>query len=560
MIARRATGAAAAAVLTLALACLSMPAAAVAPGSSAPSAPVATATPGPTTASESGADEAPAGAADPDAGVGPAEAPGAGDADRAVPSDPDAADPGAADPGRADPSTDAGAAEATPSAPDAGDAGPAGADALAASLLAADPAVHAVVSDGAGGTIVFATAAELAAHTRAVIESEGLALSDIGAPLRAEAARDVVGGAGYALELAGGSLACSIGFSAWTPEGGDAVITAGHCAGGVAGQDAWLTRPSQDGGATYERWLPLGTVAFAQFGLPGDPAGRTGALDSIDIAAVDVDPAAGLTPRPAVTDWTTAAADDLAASATPIARIGQAHDGLAVAKSGRTTGVTTGTVQGGIGWARVGSSIVHGFMTTLPAGDGDSGGAVYAGDAALGVVSGGNTEYTWVADIGNALEQTGGYTLRLDLAEPAVSAPADLGAVPAGSALTGTAHPGAMLRIEFAAAETAAGGPAPAVQEVPVGADGAWSWMAPSEPGSYTLRLTSRDGYNASDPTQVRIAVYAAAEVAALDDCTPGEDCLATTGAAVTGPLAAAGALFALAVPLLWASRRRAAR
>jgi hypothetical protein len=545
MITRRTTGAGVATVLALALCGIAVPAAAAAPSDPAAPSATASASPAPDAAPTPapGDDENPGDAPDPQAAPDAAaeETPDA----ETAPADTDAADPVPAD----------------PSAPPAGgDAASPEPEALAADLLAADPAVHAVVPDGAGGTIVFATAAELAAHTRAVIESEGLALSDIGAPLRAEAAGDVVGGAGYALELAGGSLACSIGFSAWTPEGGDAVITAGHCAGGVAGQDAWLTRPSQDGGATYERWLPLGTVAFAQFGLPGDPAGRTGALDSIDIAAVDVDPAAGLTPRPAVTDWTTAAADDLAASATPIARIGQAHDGLAVAKSGRTTGVTTGTVQGGIGWARVGSSIVHGFMTTLPAGDGDSGGAVYADDAALGVVSGGNTEYTWVADLGNALEQTGGYTLRLDLAEPAVSAPADLGAVPAGSALTGTAHAGATLRIEFAAAETDAGGSAPAAQEVPVGADGAWSWTAPSEPGSYTLRLTSRDGYNASDPTQVRIAVYAAAEVAALDDCTPGEDCLATTGAAVTGPLAAAGALFALAVPLLWASRRRAAR
>ncbi|WP_261167050.1 hypothetical protein [Microbacterium sp. Marseille-Q6965] len=431
------------------------------------------------------------------------------------------------------------------------------AESLAAALLGSDPAVHAVVPDGAGGVRLFASAAQLAPQTQAMVERAGMAVTDIGAPLAVHAADEVVGGAGYALELSGGApAACSVGFTGWTPDGRDAVITAGHCASGAAGQAASLTRPSQDLGGTYELWRPLGTVGFAQFGRPGDPAGEMGALDSVDIAAIDVGPDAGLTLLPAVADWSTAASDDLAASATPIARIGEARDGLAVTKSGRTTGATTGTVLGGLGWARVGGTVVHGFMTTLPVADGDSGGAVYAGDTALGVISGGNSQVTWVADLGNALRQTGGYTLRLDLAEPVISAGTDLGALAAGAVVSGTAQPGATLRVEFAEAVTAAGAAAPAPQEVAVGPDGSWSWTAPGQPGSYTLRLTAVDGYNESEVVEARIAVYAAADVAALDACTPGEDCLAATGADVGAPLAAAVALLALGIPLLRVGRR----
>src|SRR5690606_8307844 len=147
----------------------------------------------------------------------------------------------------------------------------------------------------------------------------------------------------------------------------------------------------------------------------------------------------------------------------------QASDGMAITKSGRTTGVTSGTVTGGLGWAAIRdgsgqSHVVHGFMAEMTVASGDSGAPVYSRATAVGVVSGGNDAgtLTWVADLGNALAHTGGYSIKLDLTEPAITSPADLTRVGAGSTIAGTAHPGTTLTLEDAATGTRA------VQEVPV--------------------------------------------------------------------------------------------
>lgn len=455
---------------------------------------------------------------------------------------------------------------------------PADFDALAQQLLTIDPAVHAVVPHEGGAIVLYVTAGDLAESTLAYARRHAgeVLVEDIGAPFTTQAAGDVVGGAGYQLRLdASTTIACSIGFTAWTPEGEDAVLSAGHCADGRTGLEAELTVPSLDpaaGGPGGVSWGPLGTLAFAQFGQPANPAGAA-ELDSVDIAAIDVAADAGLTLLPAVTDWTTATTDDLAASSTPIARIGEAQPGQAVSASGRTSGLLSGTVVDGLGWAAINgpqgsTTLVHGFSTSFATKRGDSGGAVFAGDAALGVVSGSNGTLTWVADLGSALAQTGGYSLRLELDEPAVTGPADLAVVPAASAITGTAHPSTTL--------TVASGDR--TQQVPVDANGAWSWIAPAEPGEYTLRLSVRDaGYNVSDTVEVPITVWPVAEApagesdtqqdpsASVSDsaatestCTVGVDCLAESGVDPAPTLAAAAALFALAIPLLTVGRRRA--
>ncbi|OCG74701.1 hypothetical protein [Microbacterium sediminis] len=460
-------------------------------------------------------------------------------------------------------------------------AAPADLDALAQQLLTMDPAVHAVVPQESGALALYVTAADLADATVAFAErfAERVVVEDIGAPFTTQATDDVVGGAGYQFRLdATTTVACSIGFTAWTPDGGDAVLTAGHCAEGRSDLEAELTLPSMDppaGGAGGIAWTPLGTLGFAQFGQPGNPAGAT-TLDSVDIAAIDVADDSPLTLLPAVTDWSTASSDDLAASSTPIARIGAAEPGMPVSASGRTSGLVSGAVVGGLGWATIngpqGATVVHGFSTNFATLNGDSGGAVFSGDAALGVVSGSNGTLTWVADIGNALAQTGGYSLRLDLAEPRVTGPADLSVLGTGSTITGTAHPSTTLTVAYGEQS----------QQVPVDAAGAWSWTVPAEAGEYTLRLSVRDaGFNVSDTVEVPITVWPvaaqqpavdeqpakvpaepaaveAAPAAAAPTCTAGVDCLAESGVDPTATLAAASALFALAIPFLAISRRRA--
>lgn len=450
---------------------------------------------------------------------------------------------------------------------------PADLDTLAQQLLTIDPAVHAVVPRDGGAVVLYVTASDLGPDTVAYAERHGgeVVVEDIGAPFTTQAAGELVGGAGYQFRLDDTTnVICSIGFTAWTPEGGDAVLTAGHCAEGRTDLTAELTVPSLETRDSATAWGPLGALGFAQFGQPGVPEGAA-ELDSVDIAAIDVAADAGLTLLPAVTDWVTASFDDLAASSTPIVRLGEAQPGQAVSASGRTSGLVSGVVVDGLGWASVlgpyGPTLVHGFPTTLATQPGDSGGAVFSGDTALGLISGGNTNMTlsWVADLGNALAQTGGYSLRLDLAEPAVTAPADLAVVPAASEITGTAHPSTTLTVAFG----------DRTQQVPVGADGTWSWTAPAEPGEYTLRLSVRDGgYNVSETVEVPITVWAvAAETPAPESpapspsaaapaavaepaCVPGVDCLAESGVDPSATLAAAAALIGLAIPFLAVGRR----
>ena len=393
--------------------------------------------------------------------------------------------------------------------------------ATAQELLTVDDAVQAIAPDGSGNVVVSVSDDDLAPDTLEYVEGHAnVVIEDIGGPITTRAANELVGGAGYVFDLGGTYAACSAGFSGWTPDGQDAVITAGHCAEGQTGLSALLTRPSEEpavGGPGAAVMGPLGSLGFAQFGQPGNPSGAEGALDSVDVAAINVDPVAGLELLPRVTDWTTAAQDDLAASSAPIARIGQASDGMAITKSGRTTGVTSGTVTGGLGWAAIRdgsgqSHVVHGFMAEMTVASGDSGAPVYSGDTAVGVVSGGNDAgtLTWVADLGNALAHTGGYSIKLDLTEPAITSPADLTRVGAGSTIAGTAHPGTTLTLEDAATGTRA------VQEVPVGDHGSWSATAPSAPGAYTLRASVRDdGYNVSDTVEFDISVVPAAPVIA---------------------------------------------
>lgn len=175
-------------------------------------------------------------------------------------------------------------------------------------VIALDDAINSIAQDGEDNVVVRADLGALDVQARAELESYGNVMIVDGEPIQALAANDVVGGAGYVIEGAG---LCSFGFSAWSPSGEPAVITAGHC--GTVGQRADRSRPSRDDapyfpssgpGAAY--WADtagrnVGTFAFSQWGGPNGSEGANGDMRSVDFAAIKVTNP-NLRLRPAVTD------------------------------------------------------------------------------------------------------------------------------------------------------------------------------------------------------------------------------------------------------------------
>ncbi|WP_146008111.1 S1 family peptidase [Microbacterium aurantiacum] len=377
----------------------------------------------------------------------------------------------------------------TQNAPVEGD----GYDSFALGLLQSDDALVSVGQ--ADGQIIVTHDDVISAETQAAIDAYGNVVLEKGDEIIAMDQNQIVGGAGYLNDDASG--VCSFGFTAWTNTGSPAILTAGHC--GVAGDTVWRTTPADDnapdkpttppGPATPSALdaAPVGTFDFSIYGGPNnDPA-------ATDIAGISVANAA-LENIPAVTDWTSYASGDLAASSTAVTAVGSPAVGQTISKSGRTTGLTTSTVEEIGVWASVSGQFVYGFLSTGNPGTvfgGDSGGAVFSGNTALGVVSGGNDAGTvlFSTDLVNALQQTPGYTVMLDLAEPVVSAPANGATVAPGAAISGTAQANATLEVVQNGTTV----------EIAVGGDGRWSYAAPAAEGDYTVALKSVQGFNESE-------------------------------------------------------------
>ncbi|MFF4602877.1 S1 family peptidase [Streptomyces sp. NPDC001339] len=160
----------------------------------------------------------------------------------------------------------------------------------------------------------------------------------------------------------GGGARCSLGFNV-TVQGALAFLTAGHC-----GNDSRTWSADQGGGR------PLGTVTDSQFP-------RT------DFALVTYDDP-GARPQSAV---------DLGNGGTqPISRTAEAAVGMRVQRSGSTSGLHDGTVTGLDATVNYGNGdVVSGLIQTdVCAEPGDSGGSMFAGDAAVGLTSGGSGDCT----------------------------------------------------------------------------------------------------------------------------------------------------------------------
>ena len=247
-----------------------------------------------------------------------------------------------------------------------------------------------------------------------------------------QAQTDLVGGAGYLVSVPSNSeyvSGCSTGFAGWDAQGNQVVLTAGHCAldttNGAQNEILDTELPSSADAVGGEGFKPTGVGSFGTWGFnqygsditsDGQVADETKAIDFAVIEVAD-----GFTTKAEVTDWTTAEQNDLSASTVDVTTVGSAVPGESIEKAGRTTGHTEGTVlddPNAFEYANIGGRAVHGFEVTSGSepfsAPGDSGGAVYQGSTAVGVISGGPTadspdhgEWSWVADLENSLAKSG---------------------------------------------------------------------------------------------------------------------------------------------------------
>ncbi len=416
-------------------------------------------------------------------------------------------------------------------------------------------------ADGQNVVVVTADSTASDAEVKALAAEEGLhdaSVVKVDRVLEAFAEGDVVGGQGYvsvAPDLPGflanepGSAAwsCSVGFAAFSPAGDPALLSAGHCAFDDNGDpltDTTLTVPGDEPAVGGTPSLPasvelLGTFGFAQFGGANGSLGSNGDATATDISVIDIDPASGWNPVPAVTDWTTAG-ESLSSPADGVVEIKSvaAPTVGAVSKSGRTTGFTTGAIDGDDvldGWANIDGHWVQGFSSNTEAGPGDSGGAVIQGNAAVGLISGGSPatpteeQFTWSASLVTALPKTNGYTVALDLDAPVVSSPAAGAEVNPGATITGTAPGSDTVTVTGLGAE----------QTVDV-VDGAFSFAGPTALGDATITITGVNGFSTSPTTTLELTVVPAPLVAPViespaDGSTVNEPVTAASGTGLPG-------------------------
>ena len=398
--------------------------------------------------------------------------------------------------------------------------------------------VQAVGRDADGNVVIVKTVGESDAVESFTETYPNVVVQEIGGPLEAAATTDVVGGAGYfSPTSATAGISCSIGFTGWSPTGAPAVISAGHCTEDGVLEDTFLSDPTLDAaGGDVGVGAPLGAFGFSQFGGAGNTVGADGDLNSIDVSVIDVSNTA-LDLLPVVTDWTTLT--DLSLSTIPITAVGKPVAGAPISKSGRTTGYTSApSVDVVDGWAKVSGRVVYGFGTTgLESTEGDSGGAMFQGNTAVGVLSGGReataTEpsFVWGSDLTNALSHTGGYTVALTIAAPALTAPANGGDVERGARITGTAPALSTVTINPATGA-----------DIVVTADAAgnFSFPAPATLGAYAFTAQAKLGFDTSTTSTFAVTVVPAplrapVITSPLNGSSSTTDITAITGTALPG-------------------------
>jgi len=411
--------------------------------------------------------------------------------------------------------------------------------AVKAQALLSDDAIQAVGKNADGTVVVLTTGGDSAALDEFSTSYPDLVVHEVDSEIETNATNDVVGGAGYYVNVSattGGS--CSIGFTGWSPEGDPAIITAGHCVPDGTTPDTDLTVPAGDAAGEPALLAPLGTFGFGQYGGVGGSDGAVGDLDSIDIAVMDVTNDA-LNLEPAVTDWSNTA--DLSASTTPITAVGTVDATRDIAKSGRTSGLSEAPAADifiEAGWAKVSGREVYGFgVWDLQSEPGDSGGAIFQGTTAVGVISGSadatgtNRAYAWGSDLVNGLAHTDGYTVAVELAAPVLTSPTNGGTVERGAAITGTGPASTTIVVDPATGDSF---------EVTTNAQGVFTFTAPAPLGAYAFTLQSKSGFSLSPTSAYSLVVVPApllapAIVSPANGSSSTADITAITGTAVPG-------------------------
>ncbi|WP_350271137.1 trypsin-like serine protease [Brevibacterium sp. CBA3109] len=369
---------------------------------------------------------------------------------------------------------------------------------------------------------------------------ENINVTDGVKELKRHSENDVVGGAGYLATVGEGAGACSTGFSGWDGDGNPVVLTAGHCSkiieksGEITGDSTvdQTEKPKSapaNGGDGFQRSGNgvLGEWGFHSYGtgdlLDGTEDPSSAKDSDIDFAVIKVDQSK-YAAKNGVTDWTSADSNDLSSSLeTDITKVGAHKDGT-VQKSGRTTGLTEGEVDSEYNdkfdYANVGGYWVHGFGVTSPADKpfsqpGDSGGAVFQGDTAVGVISGGgpldeDTQFGWVADLDNSLAQSGvDFSLEKpgDETPEAPKAPVakDQTIEPKGD-VTGKAEAGAKVEVKWEAAKgtQAAGDDS---ETVKADKNGKFIVEGPKAEGTYKFSATATVDGQESKTTEFEVTV-----------------------------------------------------
>lgn len=344
---------------------------------------------------------------------------------------------------------------------------------------------------------------------------------DGGAPLAPEA--DVPGGVGY---IADTGWICSTGFSAFDPAGLPAVLTAGHCASDGAAKTADLTLQGVSAGL-------LGSFGFSQFGGPGnsrvlDPNTAAGPdhMAVTDPGNVGTDIAvverlrSGVDPLPAASTW-----GDPSQLEPDVKIIGTAEPvaGMPVCRSGRTSAWSCGTVDAVGIFIVPGPTYVeptdesdpaepldlrafNGFLSYgVQSSGGDSGGPYVSGNYAVGTHAAGDTpdkngnviqNFAVAATLQESMEVLPGYQLELFLNKPVVSAPAVGATIEPGQVISGNV-PAAPASAVAAGSEVRITLQGQEPFDVPLSADGSWSFPAP---GEGTLRFTAEtvNGFSTS--------------------------------------------------------------
>lgn len=193
-------------------------------------------------------------------------------------------------------------------------------------------------------------------------------------------ASDVYDGSAYEWNDGTSATFCSVGFGGFqVSTGARQSVTAGHCFENINTIQGQIHSVSMPVAGNYGSATDAGVLGDLAAGSNTFGGGNDSALIAVTGASV--------VQKPSALTWGGGAGAPLASSPTPIYDVSTASVGESVCKSGSRTGWSCGTVLAVDEIISVGGSAVNAVLTTACVLPGDSGGALIAGNFALGVIS-----------------------------------------------------------------------------------------------------------------------------------------------------------------------------